>query len=133
MALIAMAHEIPYVATATVAELRDIEAKVERAMTMRGARYLHILVTCPLGWSCQARRHHPRRAPGQGDRPVPRLRGRARRGDRRLEDPPAAAPSRSTCSCRAATATSSSPQRREDVLTHIQAIADRNIKRFGLA
>src|SRR5215212_2700250 len=50
--LIAMAHEIPYVATATVADLRDIEYKVERAMQMRGARYIHILVTCPLGWGC---------------------------------------------------------------------------------
>jgi pyruvate ferredoxin oxidoreductase beta subunit len=48
--LIAMAHEIPYVATATVAELRDLEYKVERAMEFRGARYLHIFVPCPLGW-----------------------------------------------------------------------------------
>jgi pyruvate ferredoxin oxidoreductase beta subunit len=48
--LIAMAHEIPYVATATVANLRDLEAKVEKAMSIRGARYLHILVPCPLGW-----------------------------------------------------------------------------------
>ena len=48
--LIAMAHEIPYVATATVADLRDLEAKVERAMSLRGARYLHVLVPCPLGW-----------------------------------------------------------------------------------
>ena len=47
---IAMAHEIPYVATATVADLRDLEAKVERAMGIHGARYLHILVPCPLGW-----------------------------------------------------------------------------------
>ncbi|MDR3107010.1 MAG: hypothetical protein LBU05_02255 [Bifidobacteriaceae bacterium] len=47
---IAMAHEIPYVATATVADLRDLEAKVRTAMKHRGARYLHILVTCPLGW-----------------------------------------------------------------------------------
>ena len=47
---IAMAHDIPYVATATIADLRDLEAKVERAMTMRGARYLHVLVPCPLGW-----------------------------------------------------------------------------------
>jgi pyruvate ferredoxin oxidoreductase beta subunit len=45
-----MAHEIPYVATATVADLRDLEAKVEKAMTMHGARYLHVLVPCPLGW-----------------------------------------------------------------------------------
>jgi len=52
--LIAMAHEIPYVATATVADLRDIEYKVERAMAFHGARYLHILVTCPLGWGCDS-------------------------------------------------------------------------------
>jgi pyruvate ferredoxin oxidoreductase beta subunit len=48
--LIAMAHEIPYVATATVAGLHDLEHKVRRAMEFRGARYLHILVPCPLGW-----------------------------------------------------------------------------------
>ena len=48
--LIAMAHEIPYVATATVADLRDLEAKVTKAMSLRGARYLHVLVPCPLGW-----------------------------------------------------------------------------------
>jgi pyruvate ferredoxin oxidoreductase beta subunit len=47
---IALAHEIPYVATATVANLRDLEAKVEKAMTFRGARYVHVLVPCPLGW-----------------------------------------------------------------------------------
>jgi pyruvate ferredoxin oxidoreductase beta subunit len=48
--LIAMAHEIPYVATATVADLRDLEAKVTKAMALHGARYLHVLVPCPLGW-----------------------------------------------------------------------------------
>jgi pyruvate ferredoxin oxidoreductase beta subunit len=53
--LIAMAHEIPYVATATVAELRDLEAKVERAMEMRGARYIHVFVPCPLGWGSASR------------------------------------------------------------------------------
>ena len=48
--LIAMAHRIPYVATASVADLRDLEAKVKRAMLIRGARYIHIFVPCPLGW-----------------------------------------------------------------------------------
>ncbi|MGC3964413.1 MAG: thiamine pyrophosphate-dependent enzyme [Rhodocyclaceae bacterium] len=48
--LIAMAHNIPYVATATVADLHDLEHKVEHAMSMRGARYIHIFVPCPLGW-----------------------------------------------------------------------------------
>jgi pyruvate ferredoxin oxidoreductase beta subunit len=53
--LIAMAHEIPYVATATVAELRDLEYKVERAMEFRGPRYLHVFVPCPLGWGSASR------------------------------------------------------------------------------
>ncbi len=53
--LIAMAHEIPYVATATVAELRDLEHKVTRAMEFRGARYLHVFVPCPLGWGSASR------------------------------------------------------------------------------
>ena len=48
---IAMAHRIPYVATATVADLHDLERKVVRAMSVRGARYLHVLVPCPLGWA----------------------------------------------------------------------------------
>ena len=52
--MIALAHEIPYVATATVADLRDLEYKVGRAMEFRGARYLHVLVPCPLGWAAKA-------------------------------------------------------------------------------
>ncbi|MDH3742067.1 MAG: thiamine pyrophosphate-dependent enzyme, partial [Hyphomicrobiales bacterium] len=48
--LIAMAHNIPYVATASVADLHDLEDKVTRAMAIEGARYIHIMVPCPLGW-----------------------------------------------------------------------------------
>ncbi len=51
--LIAMAHGIPYVATASVADLHDLEAKVTRAMTIAGARYLHVQVPCPLGWGSE--------------------------------------------------------------------------------
>jgi pyruvate ferredoxin oxidoreductase beta subunit len=47
---IAMAHNIPYVATASVAYLRDLENKVHKAMGIHGARYIHIFVPCPLGW-----------------------------------------------------------------------------------
>jgi len=47
---IAMAHGIPYVATASVSNLRDLEAKVAYAMSIDGARYIHVLVPCPLGW-----------------------------------------------------------------------------------
>ncbi len=47
---IAMAHEIPYVATASIHDLHDLEYKVSKAMSVRGARYVEVLVTCPLGW-----------------------------------------------------------------------------------
>jgi pyruvate ferredoxin oxidoreductase beta subunit len=47
---IAMAHGIPYVATASVSNLRDLERKVRYAMGIHGARYIHIFVPCPLGW-----------------------------------------------------------------------------------
>ena len=48
--LIAMAPGIPYVATGSVANLRDLESKVMRAMGLHGARYIHVHVPCPLGW-----------------------------------------------------------------------------------
>jgi pyruvate ferredoxin oxidoreductase beta subunit len=53
--LIAMAHHIPFVATASVANLRDLEDKVRRAMSIEGARYIHIHVPCPLGWGSATR------------------------------------------------------------------------------
>ena len=48
--LIAMAHNIPYVATASVHDLHDLEHKVTKAMGYRGARYIEVFVPCPLGW-----------------------------------------------------------------------------------
>jgi pyruvate ferredoxin oxidoreductase beta subunit len=129
--LIAMAHEIPYVATATVADLHDLEVKVERAMEVRGARYVHILVPCPLGWVCAPHDtiHVARLAQETGlfpvfeaehgevvsvskiRRRVPveeylRLQGRYAH---LFGDPP-----------------------RDDVVARLQEIADRNIRRFGL-
>ncbi len=52
---IAMAHEIPYVATASIHDLHDLEYKVEKAMGFRGARYVEIFVTCPLGFGSRRR------------------------------------------------------------------------------
>jgi pyruvate ferredoxin oxidoreductase beta subunit len=130
-ALIAMAHEIPYVATATVAELRDLEAKVERAMEFHGARYLHVFVPCPLGFGSASSEtiRIARLAKETGlfpvfeaehgeivkvskiRRPVPveeYLRPQ-RRFAHLFGDPP-----------------------KTDVIAQVQAIADRNIRRFGL-
>jgi pyruvate ferredoxin oxidoreductase beta subunit len=47
---IAMAHGIPYVATASVGNIPDLEEKVSKAINIRGSRYIHIHVPCPLGW-----------------------------------------------------------------------------------
>jgi pyruvate ferredoxin oxidoreductase beta subunit len=129
--LIAMAHEIPYVATATVADLHDLEAKIERAMELHGARYVHVLVPCPLGWGAAAKDtiRIARLAKETGLFPVfeaeageivavSQIRRRApvedylrlqRRFAHLFGDPP-----------------------RRDVVDRLQAIADRNIRRFGL-
>ena len=129
--LIALAHEIPYVATATIADLRDLEFKVGRAMELHGARYIHVLVTCPLGWGSASKDSiriarlatesglFPLFEGAQGDvtsvtkirRKVPvdeylRLQGRY--------------------------AHLFNPVRRDDVIARLQARADRNVERFGL-
>jgi pyruvate ferredoxin oxidoreductase beta subunit len=128
---IAMAHEIPYVATATVAELHDLEAKVRYAMSLRGARYLHVLVPCPLGWGSATRDtvRLARLAQRSGlfpvyeaehgevtsvlpirDRvPVEEYLRPQRRYAHLFGDPPATA-----------------------VIAELQRIADRNIRRYGL-
>ena len=51
---IAMAQGIPYVATASIHDLHDLEYKVEKAMKFRGARYIEVFVTCPLGWGSKS-------------------------------------------------------------------------------
>ncbi len=48
--LIAADHGIPYVATATVDDFRDLQRKVKTALSIEGPKYIHILVPCPLGW-----------------------------------------------------------------------------------
>jgi len=47
---IALAHGVPYVASATPAYPRDIERKVKRAMSIDGPSYIHLHSPCPLGW-----------------------------------------------------------------------------------
>ena len=52
---IAIARGIPYAASASVADLRDLERKVTKAMSLHGARYLHVHAPCPLGWGAASR------------------------------------------------------------------------------
>ena len=129
--LIAMAHEIPYVATATVAELRDLEAKIERAMEFHGARYVHVFVPCPLGWGSAAKDtiRIARLAKETGLFPV----FEAEHGEvvsvskirRRVPVEEYLRPQK-----RFAHLFADPPQ--TEVIERIQAGADRNIRRFGL-
>ena len=48
------AHHMPYAATATVAYFPDLKAKVEKALSMQGPRFLQVLSPCPLGWDHEA-------------------------------------------------------------------------------
>jgi pyruvate ferredoxin oxidoreductase beta subunit len=128
---IAIAHEIPYVATATVADLRDLEAKVTRAMEIHGARYIHIYVTCPLGFGCAAGDtiKVARLAVETGLFPVIE----AEHGDivavGKLRD---RRPVEEYLELQTRFAHLFRPERRNDVIARIQAIADRNIERYGL-
>jgi pyruvate ferredoxin oxidoreductase beta subunit len=50
MPAIAVAHNIPNVATANPSYPRDLINKVNKAKTIRGAKYLHVYSVCPTGW-----------------------------------------------------------------------------------
>ncbi|GAA0927476.1 pyruvate synthase subunit PorB [Kribbella koreensis] len=128
---IAMAHRIPYVATATVADLRDLEYKATRAMEFRGARYLHVLVPCPLGWRTASNEtiQIARLATETGVFPVfeaedgevvavSKIRRR-----RPVED---------YLRPQGRFGHLFGEQRRDDIIARIQAEADRNVRIFGL-
>ena len=53
MTAIAAAHGIPYTATACPSYYTDLMKKVQKAKTMNGPSYLHVLSVCPTGWRIQ--------------------------------------------------------------------------------
>jgi len=128
---IAVAHGIPYVATATVADLHDLEDKVAKAIAIRGAKYIHVFVPCPLGWGSAAQDtiKLARLAKETGIFPV----FEAERGEvtavlkirRKTPVEEYLKPQRRFAHLFA-------PTPRPDVIARIQAIADRNIRRYGL-
>jgi len=51
---IAVAHSIPYVATACPSYPFDLMNKVKKARGIKGPSYVHIFSPCPTGWRCSA-------------------------------------------------------------------------------
>jgi pyruvate ferredoxin oxidoreductase beta subunit len=128
---IAMAHEIPYVATASVADLRDLEAKATRAMEFHGARYLHVLVPCPLGWgseSCDTIKV-ARLATESGLFPVFEAENGEVTASTKIRH---RVPVEDYLKLQGRYSHLFRPTRRDDVISKLQAMADRNIERYGL-
>jgi pyruvate ferredoxin oxidoreductase beta subunit len=129
--LIAMAHGIPYVATASVADLRDLEYKVARAMEFHGARYMHVHVPCPLGWGTPTSDtiRVARLAVECGLFPIFEAECGEIVGRRELRHPQ---PVDEYLKSQTRFAHLFSKGRDEAKIAHLQAIANRNIARFGL-
>ncbi|ODS39768.1 MAG: 2-ketoisovalerate ferredoxin oxidoreductase [Candidatus Altiarchaeales archaeon WOR_SM1_79] len=50
MPLIVAAHHIPYVATASIGYINDLEKKVKKALAIKGPKYIQIHQPCCPGW-----------------------------------------------------------------------------------
>lgn len=50
MPQIMMAHNVPYVATASVGHIQDFINKFEKAKKIKGFRYIQVYTPCPTGW-----------------------------------------------------------------------------------
>lgn len=131
MAKIAMAHEIPYVATATVADLRDLEYKVRKAMTFEGARYIHVLVPCPLGWGTLSNEtiKLARLATQSGFFPVYEAEGGEVTSVTKIRRP---VPVEEYLRPQRRFAHLFKPKKNEEAIERMQEICDRNIRRYDL-
>jgi pyruvate ferredoxin oxidoreductase beta subunit len=114
-----------------VANLRDLEAKVTKAMGIHGARYVHIHVPCPLGWGSKPEDtiRVARAAVESGLFPL----FEAEHGEVTARTPiRRKVPVDDYLKLQKRFAHLFSPKRDEERLAQIQATADRNIRRFGL-
>lgn len=50
LGMIAIAHNIPYVATASIYDLNDLRKKINKAKAVEGPSLIHIFAPCPTGW-----------------------------------------------------------------------------------
>lgn len=130
LAIIA-AHHMPYAATASVAFFPDLKAKVEKAMRLHGPRFLHIFSPCPLGWDHDAARsvQVARRAVETGMFPLVELEYGAVTGVVRLTAP---RPVEDYLRLQGRFKHLFKDPRGAEEIRHLQALADANIRRYGL-
>ena len=129
-ARIAMAHDIPYVATATVADLHDLEAQgragdgaARRALPARARARARSAGAPPPATRSGSPGWPPRAGCSPSSRPSTARSSRSRRSA-------AACPSRTTCGCRSRYAHLFRRSRRDDVIAPHPGQADRNIARL---
>jgi pyruvate ferredoxin oxidoreductase beta subunit len=114
-----------------VADLRDLEYKVDKAMGIRGARYIHIFVPCPLGWGSASSDtiRLARLAKESGLFPVFEAEHGEVTGVSKIRRP---TPVEEYLKGQRRYAHLFGKVPALDTIARIQAIADRNISRFGL-
>ena len=130
LAIIA-AHHMPYAATASVAFFPDLKAKVEKAMSLSGPRFLHIFSPCPLGWDHEAAAsvQVARLAVETGLFPLVELEYGAVTGVMRLAQP---RPVEEYLRLQGRFKHLFREPRGAEEVRHLQALADANIRRYGL-
>ena len=132
MPAIALAHGIPYVATASIAYPHDLVRKVKQALAIPGPKYLEVHSPCPIGWGFDSSRtvEIARLAVQTGLMPLYEVR-------------PGEPPKVRKLNARRPVADYLQPQKRfrhlfeqfdgAKHIAEIQAIADHNIAAYGLA
>ncbi len=128
---IVAAHGTPYVATASVAYLRDLQKKVKKAMEFHGSRYLQIDTPCPSVWGFPSERtlEVGRMGIDCGLVPIFEMEDSTITGVRRIKKK---IPVTDYLKAQARFRHLFTGDRGQAVVTKIQAMADRNIERYGL-
>jgi pyruvate ferredoxin oxidoreductase beta subunit len=55
LAKIMVGHNIPYVAQTIAGDWKDLTNKIEKAMSIRGPKFIVVLAACPLGWQTKTK------------------------------------------------------------------------------
>ena len=128
---IVAAHGVPYVATASVAYLKDLQKKVKRAMKFHGPRYLQIDTPCTSVWGFPSERtlEIGRLGSDCGLVPIFEMEDGKIAGRRKIKKK---IPVTDYLKAQARYRHLFRDDRGQAEIARIQAVADRNIERYGL-